>query len=52
MGGFSKSVQTPIEACSPVKLLSRTKNRTLGHMLSNNGLCLHAAAQYVLLPYG
>ena len=33
---------TPIEARSPSKLLNRTKNRTPGHMLSNNGLCLHS----------
>ena len=41
----SLSNVTPIEeAGSPVKIIDRTP----GHALSNNGLCLHAAAQYVL----
>ena len=26
-----------------------TKNKTLSHVLSNNGLCLRTAVQYVLL---
>ena len=40
-GGSSKSVTTPIEAHSPVKI---TENRTLGHMPSNQSLCLCAVA--------
>ena len=39
---------TPIEARSLVKITDHTRNRTLGHMRSNNGLCLQHA-QYVLL---
>ena len=31
------------------KLLKHAKNRTPGHVLSNKGLCLCAAAQYMLL---
>ena len=40
--------KAPIEAHSPIKI---SKNRIPGHMLiiSNNGLCLCAAMQYVLL---
>ena len=34
---------TPIEAhIVQLKLLNHTKNRTPGHMLSNNALCLHS----------
>ena len=36
-----------IEALSLVT--NCTKNKTLSHVLSNNGLCQHMAAQYVLL---
>ena len=40
----------PIEAhIVRSKLLNRTENRTPGHIISNSGLCLRAAAQYVLL---
>ena len=39
---------TPIEAHSLVKLLNCAKNRTPSHVLSNNGLCLCTAAQYML----
>ena len=40
---------TPIEAHSPVKITKRSKNRTPGHVLSNYGLYLRAAAQCMLL---
>ena len=36
---------------TPAHLLNPTKYRTLGHVLSNNGQCLRAAVQYVLLFY-
>jgi len=38
-----------MEAHNVSKLLNCTSNRAPGHVLSNNSLCLRAAAQYVLL---
>ena len=33
---------TPIEADTSVKIIEPTKNKTPGHMLSNNALCLRS----------
>ena len=48
-GGQRKSVYFQQKPVVRSKLLNCTKNRTPSHMLSSNGLCLCAAAQYVLL---
>ena len=40
---------TPIEAHTPVKIIKLTQNKTPGHILSNNALCLRSSAQYMLL---
>ena len=45
-GDLSKSVNSNR---SPSKLLNLNKNRTPGHMVSNNDLCLRSAVQYMLL---
>ena len=43
-----------VRACNPVvraKLLNCSENRKPGHVLSNNGLCLRTAVQYVVTVF-
>ena len=46
---FASRGVTPIEARSLVKITDHTRNRTLGHMRSNNGLCLPACTVRVTI---
>ena len=48
-GRLEEERVTPIEAYSPVKIIELLLKIEHWHMLSNNRLCLCAAAQYVLL---